>query len=228
MKSPNNEVATENGLPAVRLSVAGVRERTARSSRAAKAVADLVNKTFIHVLVIADDDSFTKIQTSECADVLISCGDLTDPSILKTAEIAQCSRIFAVKGNHDGAGAFPSPIIDLHLRTESFGGLTFGGFHGSWRYKPRGHFLYDQDEVAELLAAFPQVDVFIAHNSPRHIHDRDDDIHIGFEAFVGYIRCAQPRLFFHGHQHINQDTCIGETRVIGVYGMQRFEIKVLV
>ena len=173
-------------------------------------------------LVIADDDSFIKSQTGERADVLISCGDMLDQVIMQTAQAAQCSHIFAVKGNHDGAGSFPAPILNLHLRTENYGGLLFGGFQGSWKYKPRGHFLYDQGEVESLLAAFPPVDVFVAHNSPRHVHDREDEVHLGFEAFAGYIRRVRPRLFFHGHQHINQETRIGETRVIGVYGQQKF------
>jgi Icc-related predicted phosphoesterase len=182
----------------------------------------------MNILVIADDDSFTKTPTRERADVLISCGDMADQVILQTAQMTECSRIFAVKGNHDGAGPFPTPILDLNLRIESFGSLTFGGFRGSWRYKPRGHFLYDEDEVAESLAAFPPVDLFVAHNSPRHIHDREDEVHLGFEAFAAYIRRVQPRLFFHGHQHISQETRIGETRVIGVYGQQRFEIQAAV
>ena len=87
----------------------------------------------MHALVIADDDSFTKTPMSECVDVVIACGDMADPVILQTAQAAQCSRIFAVKGNHDGAGPFPTPILDLHLRTESFGGWLFGGFRGSWQ-----------------------------------------------------------------------------------------------
>jgi Icc-related predicted phosphoesterase len=176
------------------------------------------------LLVIADDDAFTKIPVTERADVLISCGDLADQVILQTAKSVQCSRIFAVKGNHDGTAPFPAPILDLHLRTESLGGLTFGGFQGSWKYKPRGHFLYDQDEVESLIAAFPAVDIFVAHNSPRHVHDRDDEVHLGFEAFAGYIRRSQPRFFFHGHQHICQETLIGQTRVIGVFGKQKFEV----
>ena len=180
------------------------------------------------LLVIADDDLFAKTPTSERADVLISCGDMADQVILQTAQAAQCACIFAVKGNHDGAAPFPASILDLHLRTQSFGGFTFGGFHGSWRYKPRGHFLYEQDEVADLVAAFPPVDVFVAHNSPRHIHDRDDKVHLGFEAFGSYIRRVKPRLFFHGHQHISQETRIGETRVIGVYGRQTFDIQAVV
>ncbi len=180
------------------------------------------------LLVIADDDSFAKTPTSERADILISCGDMADQVILQTAQATQCSRVFAVKGNHDGAAPFPAPIVDLHLRTECFGDLTFGGFRGSWRYKPRGHFLYDEDEVESLIVAFPPVDIFIAHNSPRHIHDRDDEVHLGFEAFVGYIQRVHPRFFFHGHQHISRETRIGETRVIGVFGQQRFEIQEVV
>lgn len=176
------------------------------------------------LLVIADDDSFSKGPV-ERADVLISCGDISDQVILQVAQAAACSRIFAVKGNHDGAGPFPDPISDLHLRTENYSSLTLGGFRGSWKYKPRGHFLYDQDEVAESMAKMPAVDIFVAHNSPRHVHDKDDEVHTGFEAFVAYIRRARPRIFFHGHQHIYQETQIEETRVIGVYGQRAFEIS---
>jgi Icc-related predicted phosphoesterase len=177
------------------------------------------------VLVIADDDAFSKATANDSADILVSCGDMADQVILQTAHKALCARILAVKGNHDSAAPFPAPVFDLHLKKELCNGLVFGGFRGSWRYKPRGHFLYDQDEVERLLVAFPPVDVFVAHNSPRHIHDRDDEVHFGFDAFVSYIRRAQPRFFFHGHQHINQETLVGNTRVIGVFGQQRFDVK---
>jgi Icc-related predicted phosphoesterase len=71
---------------------------------------------------------------------------------------------------------------------------------------------------------FPPVDVFVAHNSPRGIHDRDDDVHFGFEAFVAYIQRAKPRLFIHGHQHVNRQTQVRDTTVIGVYGFRRLEL----
>lgn len=119
---------------------------------------------------------------------------------------------------------FPAPVADLHLRCETYGGLTFGGFRGAWRYKPRGHFLYEQDEVRRLLDRFPAVDVFVAHNSPRFVHDRDDDVHFGFEALGEYLARAKPRLLIHGHQHINRESRIGATNVIGVYGIRRREI----
>ena len=175
------------------------------------------------LLVIADDDSAISGLNSERADTVIACGDLLDSTILKAAELSQCARVFAVKGNHDGAAAFPSPIVNLHLSIERYGGLLFGGFNGSWKYKPRGHFLYEQSEVERMLQSFPFVDVFVAHNSPRGVHDREDEVHIGFEAFTKYIHRVKPRLFIHGHQHVNVERLIGETRVVGVYGWRQLE-----
>lgn len=71
------------------------------------------------------------------------------------------------------------------------------------------------------MNGFSPVDVFIAHNSPRKIHDRDDGVHIGFDAFVRYIERAKPKLFIHGHQHVNIETSVGKTTVVGVYGSRR-------
>src|SRR5262245_59530479 len=99
------------------------------------------------LLVLADSDAVLQNSEGERVDVLVSCGDLADGVILEVAGRAQCSRIFAVKGNHDSGAPFPPSIVDLHLTTQTVEGVRFGGFHGSWRYKPRGHYLYEQDEV---------------------------------------------------------------------------------
>ena len=170
------------------------------------------------LLVIADDESLLNSLPESKADVVISCGDLPDDIILRAAGQVRCSQILAVKGNHDGSGTFPSPIIDLHLCTHRISGITFGGFCGAWKYKPRGNYLFEQFEVDRLLTEFPQVDVFVAHNSPRMTHDRDDDVHLGFTAFVSYIQRARPRLFLHGHQHLQAESQLFNTHVVGTYG----------
>lgn len=113
---------------------------------------------------------------------------------------------------------FPPPMLDLHLAVREIGCLRFGGFRGCWRYKPRGHHLFDQEEVRAALATIPPVDVFVSHNSPRGIHDREDAIHTGFEAFNDYIQRTRPQWFFHGHQHVDRETLVGGTQVIGVFG----------
>ena len=170
------------------------------------------------LFIIADIEDLSWQHGTGNADVLLSCGDTNDQVILQAAEAYGCSRIFAVKGNHDRNTPFPDPIIDLHLQVCEYGGLRFGGFNGAWKYKPKGHFLYEQTEAKFLLDAFPPVDIFLSHNSPRHVHDRDDGIHYGFDALTSYIERTQPKLLIHGHQHLMKESQIGETRVIGVHG----------
>lgn len=178
----------------------------------------------MNLLIIADDEFVGNRVPDEPADLLVSLGDLPDAVILKIAERCGCRGILAVKGNHDAASAFPEPIRDLHRVIHEFEGVTFGGFAGSWKYKPRGHFMYEQEEVEAQLASFPAVDVFLAHNSPRLIHDRDDEVHLGFIAFNHYIQRAAPRLFLHGHQHHDDVTLIGRTNVIGTFGHRLIRI----
>ena len=176
-------------------------------------------------LAIICDDEFAARRLPECqADLLISLGDLPDSVILEVAERCHPTRIVAVKGNHDAGTPFPSAILDLHLKTFTVDGVTFGGFGGSWRYKPKGDFQFEQEEVEILMKGFPSVDIFIAHNSPRGIHDRDDEVHIGFVAFSNYITRAQPKFFLHGHQHHDEETTIGGSQIIGTFGFRILKI----
>ena len=177
-------------------------------------------------LLVMADDARTNLAPAEVrAEVLISCGDISDEEIMTAAGRHRCERIFAVKGNHDGSGAFQRGISDLHLRIESYGGLTFGGFNGCFKYKPRGNYLYDQFSVEEKLKDFPRVDVFVAHNSPRGVHERDDEVHVGFDAFSNYIRRARPLYLVHGHQHVNECTQIGGTFIVGTFGYRIIELS---
>lgn len=178
----------------------------------------------MRMLILSDDDLAERNINDDPADVVISCGDLADATILRVAQRVRCRQLLAVKGNHDSSGPFESPIVDLHLKASIFEGIRFAGFAGSWRYKPHGNYLFEQHEVTQQLATFPAVDVFVAHNSPRGVHDRNDDVHFGFDAFLAYIDRAKPRLFLHGHQHVNRTTQVGETTVIGVFGSRRLDL----
>jgi uncharacterized protein len=176
-------------------------------------------------VAIADDDFLVGHLEVEEIDLLLCLGDLWDTTIERACERYCPTQAFAVRGNHDGSGPFPSYVTPLHLAMENFQGRTFAGFEGSWRYKPRGHHLFDQREVSRMIKGFPRVDVFIAHNSPRGYHERDEDVHQGFDAFFEYIQSAQPRYFIHGHQHLDATTQIGATTVISVFGEKLLEIE---
>jgi Icc-related predicted phosphoesterase len=181
--------------------------------------ADAVNLSHKMNLLIIADDEFAALRVPEIqADILISLGDLPDGVILQVAKRCGCGEILAVKGNHDSSSPFPAPIRDLHRQTFAIGGVTFGGFCGAWKYKPKGNYLFEQHEVEEQLADFPAVDIFLAHNSPRLIHDRDDEVHLGFVAFNHYLTRAKPFLFLHGHQHHEVKTKVDSTTVIGTFG----------
>lgn len=174
----------------------------------------------MEILVLADFERFSWDGDVQDADLLLSCGDVPEDVILQAVEDTGCEQVFAVKGNHDKSGDFADPIVDLHMSVEEFRGVKFGGFNGCWKYKPRGHFLYEESEVQQLVRALPSVDIFLAHNSPRGIHDREDGVHQGFQAFNVYIEKHKPSLFIHGHQHISTETKAGPTRVVAVYGHQ--------
>lgn len=175
------------------------------------------------LLVIADDESLLNKLPDVRADVLVSCGDLPDQIILRAAQRCRCRHIVAVRGNHDSSAPFGEPIVDLHLRTHAVHGIVFGGFCGAWKYKPKGNYLFEQSEVEAALASFPRVDVFVTHNSPRMVHDREDEVHLGFTAFNSYLDRMHPRWLLHGHQHLNVESTVGVTRVVGTFG-HRFVI----
>lgn len=170
------------------------------------------------LLVIADDEFVSGRVPEARADLLLSLGDMPDPVVLTVVERCQYPTILAVNGNHDSNAPFHESIRDLHLNRFSFRGLPFGGFCGSLRYKPKCHHLFEHHEVDRLITGLPFVDVFLAHNSPRLIRDREDEVHIGFPAFNYYIRRTRPKLFLYGHQHQDAETMAGTTRVIGTFG----------
>ena len=179
----------------------------------------------MRILALADNDAFQWTGPSQPVDLLVSCGDVYDSLILSAAKACAATQVFAVKGNHDSNAPFPSQITDLHLQVATLpNGLRIGGFNGCWRYKPKGHFLYDQDEAAALIQRLPPVDILISHNSPAEIHEKDQDVHQGFVALAEYIRKHSPRLLIHGHQHVSRESLVGKTRVVGVYGSAVVEV----
>ena len=175
-------------------------------------------KTSLKTVVISDDITQVGNLDVQQIDLLISLGDLMDQMIFKAIEVYQPVHVLAVRGNHDNDEPFPKPIQDLHLRVTEINGWLFSGFNGSWKYKEKGAYLYTQEQASRLLNRYPSVDVFISHNSPWGVHERDNHTHQGFNILTEYIERVQPRYFFHGHQHVNQATMIGNTKIVGVYG----------
>jgi len=155
--------------------------------------------------------------------LVVSCGDVHAGII---EHIATTVPVIGVRGNHDSP-QLPAGMRDLHCRMITYNGVKFGGFQGAWKYKPTGHFLYENDEVERYLSRFPGLDVFVAHNPMSGIHDVNDGVHNGFEAFRNYCMRTQPGLFLHGHSGIQGETALGSTIVMGINGVKGIEIELV-
>ena len=172
-------------------------------------------------LVVSDCEMGLPPLPPDQPDLVISCGDVPVDVLSRVLERYSVPCL-GVLGNHDSSVA-PPALVDVHIRLVEEGGVTFAGFEGSWRHKPRGRHLYEEAEVEALLRNSRPVDVFIAHNPPAGIHDRDDGIHNGFAAFRRYIEEKQPVLFLHGHVHKMAETVVGRTLVVATVGARMLE-----
>ncbi|MBI4122028.1 MAG: metallophosphoesterase [Parcubacteria group bacterium] len=178
------------------------------------------------ILVIADrtpQRPIPDIVSEQPLDLIMTLGDLDLAGIRALESIAAIPKI-GVYGNHcSGQYMDQLGIRNMHLQTWSHGGLTFGGFEGSVRYKPSPYAkMYTQDEATAMLKDFPRVDVMLTHCPPRGINDDPSELaHTGFEAMRTYLQEKPPAYWFHGHTYPSEQALItqqGDTKIVYVYG----------
>lgn len=158
-------------------------------------------------------------------DLLITLGDLQYHDIVDVETIPVPKS--GVYGNHCRFDYMEElGIWNMHLKIWDFGGLRFGGFEGSVRYKPVGEHQYHQDEALLMLAGFPPVDVLITHSPPYQINDHEDPAHIGFMALKNYLYQHRPRHLFHGHTYPEPPITQWEsTQIHYVHGAEVIEFQ---
>ncbi|MBO4403837.1 MAG: metallophosphoesterase [Treponema sp.] len=111
--------------------------------------------------------------------------------------------------------------------------LLIAGVSGSLRYN-NGKCQYTESQMKrKLFKLLPQLlwnkirygrylDILLTHASPRHIHDREDQCHKGFECFNTFMKKFKPALLVHGHIHLydlqaQRVTEAGQTTVVNAY-----------
>jgi Predicted phosphoesterases, related to the Icc protein len=184
------------------------------------------------ILAIADRsprENLLDLITQSHVDLICTLGDL-NYFFLRELEAVTTTPKIGVYGNHCSGNYFELlNIHNLHLRTFEYGGLVFGGFEGSVRYKQSPYAkMYTQEEAQALLQNFPKVDVFLAHSPAYGINDEPNDpAHQGFIAIRDYLTSRQPKYFLHGHTYPNMTNLIkkyGNTNVVYVHGAEIVEI----
>jgi len=205
------------------------------------------------ILAVSDTEVsfiYSPVITKRFTDVdfVISCGDL--PYFYLEYIISMLNRpLYYVNGNHQNRVEFgvsgdrhsPWGATLLHRRfMRAPGGLLLAGMDGSLQYN-FGPSQYSQIEMWQMVLLMVPgllankarygryLDIFVSHAPPRHVQDRDDLPHQGFEAFRWLLRVFQPAVHLHGHIHLYRqdapvETKFENTRVINAYGFREIEL----
>lgn len=184
------------------------------------------------ILAISDRPPRETIQAfleKNPVDLICTLGDLDQYMLQELEDITNIPKL-GVYGNHDSGMYFePLGIENMHLKTYEFGGLTFGGFEGSVRYKNDPYAkMYTQEEAVALLRDFPRVDVMLTHCPPYGINDEPEVAHQGLRALREYIEKKKPKYLLHGHTYPTKDnlvTKLGDTEIIYVYEDKLIELS---
>ena len=91
--------------------------------------------------------------------------------------------------------------------------LLIAGVSGSLQYNKGLNQYTEQQMKRKLVRMIPALiknkikygrylDILLTHASPRHIHDKEDPCHKGFECFNWFISKFKPAYLVHGHIHL--------------------------
>ncbi len=162
-------------------------------------------------------------------DLIISCGDLKTDYLEFLVTMADCPLLY-VHGNHDDRNKRePEGCICIDDTVFEYNGVRFFGLGGSYQYR-NGKYMYTERQMKQRilkqklsLIKNKGFDVLVTHAPARHLNDLNTVAHRGFECFNDLIRKYEPKLFVHGHVHLNYGTKIprktkcGNTTVINAY-----------
>ena len=92
-------------------------------------------------------------------------------------------------------------------------GLLVAGLGGSKRYNDGLNQYTDLQMYLAVIRLLPGLvwnrlrcgrwlDILLTHAPPRGIHDQEDPCHLGFKAFLPFMRLFKPRFLIHGHIHL--------------------------
>ena len=206
---------------------------------------------FVSDKVVEHLYSITIAERYQDIELIIGCGDLPYyylEFILSMLNVP----LFYVHGNHDpereylSDGSFitgPAGGSNLHRRLYKEKDLLLVGLEGSIRYKSDACFQYTQQEMwLNVFSLIPRlfinkllygryVDILVAHSPPYGIHNGEDRIHVGFKAFLWFLKIFKPRYMIHGHRHVYRSdevtqTHYLDTKVVNIYPYKVIEIEV--
>ena len=169
-------------------------------------------------------------------DFILSCGDMA-PEYLSFLRDRLDRPLYYVKGNHDIRYTATNPMgcENIHGKIVQHQGLNILGLEGSMWYNGSENQYTEAMMKKELFRLWfslwrKKIHLVATHAPPRHIHDREDPCHRGFDSFARFITKHQPGHFIHGHVHEefarpeDRETRVGNTRVVNACGYTILEV----
>jgi len=185
----------------------------------------------------------------ETFDLALSCGDLDRDYLDFVATTVGC-QFYYVNGNHQvltprhteplvapDETPVTEPGLNLHGEVVQHGDFLLCGFEGvPSEDRTPGHIpervmaravarverrLMRLRTWHRLTGRRPASVIVVSHTPPADIHD-DDGFYPGYLCFRGFIERVQPRLWLHGHAHLQglnqiQRLDLGETTIVNTY-----------
>jgi Icc-related predicted phosphoesterase len=195
----------------------------------------------LKILAVSDfiDKSLTRMvetKTLPPVDLILSCGDM-EPEYLSFLRDRLDRPLFYVKGNHDIRYTPTNPMgcENIHRRVVTFNKFNILGLEGSMWYNGGANQYTEAMMKKQILSLWltlwrkKPVHMIVTHAPPRHIHDKEDLCHRGFDCFNTLIRKYRPAYFIHGHIHREFDTHsdrithVNHTQVINTCGFTLIE-----
>lgn len=196
----------------------------------------------MRILFLADVESklywdFFKKEDFKDIDLIISCGDLKASYLSFLATMTSIPVLY-VHGNHDEKYQYAPPegCICIDDTVYNYEGIRILGLGGSFRYKD-GSCQYSEKEMEKRIKKLKWklkwskgFDILVTHAPALGVNDAEDMCHRGFNAFNNVIQKYNPKIFAHGHVHLNygrqfpREDKIGETMVINAYEKYIVEI----
>lgn len=196
----------------------------------------------LKILAVSDfiDTSLTRMVETKSlppVDLIISCGDM-EPEYLSFLRDRLDRPLFYVKGNHDIRYTPTNPIgcENIHRRIVTVNHVTILGLEGSMWYNGGANQYTEAMMKKQIFSLWlslwwkKPVHMIVTHAPPRHVHDKEDLCHRGFDCFNTLIRKYRPGYFIHGHIHREFDTHsdritrVHDTQVINTCGFTLIEV----
>ena len=169
----------------------------------------------MRILLLADEESkyywdFFGKEKLEGIDLIISCGDLAPQYLSFLATYAKVPVLY-IKGNHDYCydDTPPDGCISIDDNVYEYNGYRIMGLGGCMNY----NYGPNQFTEAEMKKRYKKlrrkikkaggIDILVTHAPAYKFNDSEDLPHTGFQVFLEILDTHKPKLFAHGHVHIN-------------------------